>query len=45
MNHTFTRINVAISFPISKFHKQNSLRNQHTYIMINASIEGICVEC
>ena len=32
------------SFPINKFHKKNILRNYHTYIMMYASDEGICVE-
>jgi len=35
---------VAPSFPINKIHTKNSLRNLHTYIMINASNEGISVE-
>ena len=37
-------LKVALSFPINKFHKNNILRNYHTYIMINASNKGICVE-
>jgi len=32
-------IKVALSFPINKFHKKYD-----TYIMINASNEGICDE-
>ena len=35
---------VALAFPINKFPKTNSLRNQLKNIMINASNEGICVE-
>jgi len=37
---------VALSFPIKEiFHKKIISRNKHTYIMINAFNEGICVEC
>ena len=39
----FKHFKVALSFPIDKFHKQNILRNSHTYIIINASNEGSCV--
>ena len=35
---------VAHPFPINTFHKNNSLGNLHTNVMINASNEGICVE-
>ena len=35
---------MALSFPIDKFHKHFFSGNYHTYIMINASDEGICVE-
>ena len=35
---------VALSFPINTFPKKNVLRNQHTYIIINGSYEGICVK-
>jgi len=38
-------VKAAISFPINKFHKKNGLRNKHTYSIINASNEGICVDC
>ena len=31
-------------FLINKFHPKNILRNKHTYLMINASNEGICVD-
>jgi len=41
-NKCYSNIKVAFSFPINKFRK--TLSNQHTYIMINASNEGICVE-
>ena len=39
----FKHFKVALSFQIDKFHKQNILRNSHTYIIINASNEGIFV--
>ena len=38
------KLQVALSFPINKFHEKDSLQNKHTYIMINDSNEGICVE-
>ena len=38
------KLQVALSFSINKFHEQNSLQNWHTYIKINDSNEGICVE-
>ena len=34
----------AVSFPINAFPKKNFLRSYHTFITINASNEGICVE-
>jgi len=37
-------VKVAFSFAINKFPKHNISRNKHTYIMINASYEGICVD-
>ena len=35
---------VALSFPNEKYLINNVLRNYQTYIIINGSYEGICVE-
>ena len=37
-------VKVAPLFPIHYFPQTNSLGNKRTYIIINASNEGICVE-
>ena len=37
-------IKVALSLPINLFLPKCILRNKHTYIVINAFYEGICVE-
>jgi len=35
---------VALPFTISYIPNNNSFRNNHTYIIINVSYEGICVQ-